>query len=86
MFGYVYNVNYDDLLEPLENYENFQQFFTRKIKSREFDKNINNLIVPADSKVLSFCEVKDDSPILVKNIHYKLGYFLTGQETFEMSP
>ncbi|CAD8078031.1 unnamed protein product [Paramecium primaurelia] len=86
LFGYVYDVNYDDMLESLENYENFQQFFTRKIKSREFDKSVNKLIVPADSKVLSFCEVKDDSPILVKNVHYKLGYFLTGQETFEMTP
>lgn len=23
LFGYVYDVNYDDMLEPLENYENF---------------------------------------------------------------
>lgn len=75
----MYDVNYSDIIDPLDSFENFQQFFTRKVKPREFPKESNKLIVPADSKVLSFCEIKDDSPILVKEVKYKLGYFLTGQ-------
>jgi phosphatidylserine decarboxylase len=32
-YGYIYGVNYDDILEPdISNFRNFNQFFTRELK------------------------------------------------------
>lgn len=58
LYSKVYEVNKEDMIEPdLEKYENFLEFFTRKVKPREFDKNENTLVSPADSRVLSFTEI-----------------------------
>lgn len=69
---------------PLEEYNNFQEFFTRRVKEREIPEDKNLLIAPADSKILQIAEVKGDENILVKNINYSLGEFLTGINGYKM--
>lgn len=72
------------MVKPLEAYENFQEFFTREIKPRDYPKDENLLIAPADSKILQIAEVKGDENILVKEINYSLGEFLTGISGYKM--
>lgn len=66
------------MVEDMEYYTTFNEFFTRKVKPRVIDQNEDLIVSPADSKVLTISEVKGDSNILVKGINYKMGEFLTG--------
>lgn len=51
------------------------------MKPREFSQDENDLISPADSKILSFCEIKSNDTLLVKSVKYQLGEFLTGNKS-----
>lgn len=83
LYGKVYEVDFEDMREPdLSKYATFQEFFTRLTKPRTFAPEDNLLIAPADSRVLSFSEIKGDETLLVKNMRYRLGHFLTGQPSF----
>lgn len=65
---------------PIDDYESFVDFFTRKVKPRKIDMKVNELVAPADSRVLSMCEVTGDDVLLVKKMQYSLGEFLTGKK------
>jgi phosphatidylserine decarboxylase len=41
-------------------------------------------VAPSDSKILNISEVKGDMNILVKNVKYKLGEFLTGVDLYRL--
>jgi hypothetical protein len=59
-YSSVYEVPREDMIEPnLENYKNFQEFFTRQTKPRQFSVEHSHLISPADSRVLSFTEITE---------------------------
>ena len=63
-----YSIDTKDLTKELDDYKNFQEFFTREVKNREID---NSLIVsPVDCSVVDFGEIKEE--IKVKNISYYL--------------
>lgn len=66
-----HNINMDDYEK--EKYNNFNDFFIRKIKKekRIVDKNINNLIAPCDSKV-TYYKVTNDLTFDIKNSKYSL--------------
>ena len=66
-----HNINIDDYEK--EKYNNFNDFFIRKIKKekRLVDKNINNLIAPCDSKVTDY-KVTNDLTFDIKNSKYSL--------------
>ena len=53
----VYAVDQQEMVQPLESYDSFLSFFTRKVKPRDIDQRPNVLVSPADSRVLSFGEV-----------------------------
>ena len=52
LYSRKYHVKLDELLEPLESFESFSAFFTRKVKPRQIDQDENLVVCPADSKVL----------------------------------
>lgn len=85
MYSRVYNVNQEEMVEPLENYNSFIEFFTRKVKPRVIDASPNILVSPADSQVLTFGEVQGNDILLIKGINYGLGEFLTGRRYQEFS-
>merc|ERR1719265_1334768 len=78
LFGWKYNVNFEELTQSLDQFATLNEFFTREILPRNIVKNENHLLSPADSKVLSFGEVKSDDVFLVKGKTYSLSELLTG--------
>ena len=66
-----HNINMDDYEK--EKYNNFNDFFIRRIKNekRLVDKNINNLIAPCDSKVTHY-KITNDLTFNIKNSKYSL--------------
>jgi phosphatidylserine decarboxylase len=69
---------------PLENYQNFNQFFTRKLKpdSRKIDLDKNILISPADSKLMVY-KIKNSLVVPVKGLKYTIGDLLKNQKLAE---
>lgn len=67
-------------MDPIESFPTFVDFFTRRVKPREFVSDEDQLISPADSRVLSFGEVHSDDVLLVKDVRYHLGEFLNGSK------
>jgi len=68
------------MVQPMEYYSTFNEFFTRRVKPRTIDTNANMIVSPADSKVLTIKEITGDSNLLIKGVNYKLGEFLTGRK------
>lgn len=79
-FASSYNVNLGEIVDPVDSFPRFVDFFTRKIHPRPVDFSSNVLTSPADSKVLSFSEIKGNEVLLVKNINYDLIEFVTGRK------
>lgn len=52
IYSRYYKVKLDELVEPLDSFETFSAFFTRRVKPRKFDMNSKKIISPADSKIL----------------------------------
>ena len=65
------NINMDDFI--LEDYNNFNDFFTRTIKEekRPMSKNPKRFVSPADSKVLVY-DITDDLMLSIKGSIYSL--------------
>jgi len=81
-YSRVYSVNLEEIEHDLESFESFSKFFTRTIKPRPIDPQPFSLASPADSRVLTFSEVKGDEVLIVKGIEYRLGEFLTGINSY----
>lgn len=77
-FASTYGVNLEEIEDPLDSFPTFIDFFTRKIKPRDVEMEENTLVSPADSRVLSFCEVKGNDVLMIKDQNYKLGELLMG--------
>jgi len=83
-YSKVYNVKLDEIEDEIESFESFNKFFTRTIKPRPIDPQPFSLASPADSRVLTFSEVKGDDVLIVKGIEYRLGEFLTGINSYKI--
>jgi len=71
----------DDFVGKYEDYESVQAFFTRPTKPRKIEGNsTSSLVSPADSRVLSVAEVKEDSVFLVKGKTYSFTELLFGKK------
>jgi phosphatidylserine decarboxylase len=79
LYAKTYGVLLDDMVRPLEDYSSFVDFFTRQVKPRQLDPQPAVVVAPADSKVLTVCEVKGNDVLLIKGMTYGLGEFLTGR-------
>lgn len=73
------NINMDEFIE--EDYQNFNDFFTRTIKEekRPMTKNPKRFISPADSKVLAY-DITDDLMLTIKGSTYKLNELVNNEE------
>ena len=86
-YGSVYGVNYDDILvENLNSFRTFNQFFTRELKegARVVDEPADGstLCSPCDGKVLSCGEVDtlESTMDCIKGHTYRLDEFLFGYQ------
>ena len=87
-FGKLYGVKFEDLLiEDLNEFRTFNQFFTRELKANarpisqaEDDKTMCS---PCDGKILSFGTVNDLECTIdcIKGHEYRLDEFLFGFKT-----
>lgn len=78
LFGKMYNVNFDEAVDPdLKNYSNFSEFFRRPIKSsvRPVDTDAD-LVSPSDGKILHFGKIVNGTVEQVKGVTYSLQKFL----------
>lgn len=73
------NINMDEYVK--EDYDSFDAFFTRRIKSnvREMSDNDYKLISPCDSK-LSVYRINDDTILNIKNSSYTISELLCDNE------
>merc|ERR1712070_436350 len=86
-FSSFWGVDTEDFLGKFEDYESIQEFFTRPVKPRTWDLSERKLVSPADSKILSVAEVKEDSVFLVKGRTYSFSELVTGiQQQSAKSP
>lgn len=80
LYGRTYNVDREEIVKPLKDFNNFIEFFTREVKPRTVDRSTRVVVAPADSKVLTVSEVTGNDVLLVKDMRYTLGEFLTGDK------
>ncbi|VWL85398.1 phosphatidylserine decarboxylase [Oceanivirga miroungae] len=76
------NINLEDNLLSLEEYNSFNEFFYRKLKAnvRVVDYDKYSLVSPADSKVLAFENVGENDNFLVKGINFDLEKLLDNKD------
>ena len=67
-FSDKFNINLDDFLKNLDDYQNFNDFFTRQFKpeKRIFDENPNKISFSADGRHLGFEHVNATSDFFIK--------------------
>ena len=83
-YAQVYNVKLEEIEQPLDEFENFLAFFTRKIKPLKIDVTPQSITSPADSKVLCFSEVSGNECLIVKGINYKIGELISGENVYQI--
>lgn len=74
-----YNINMSEALrENPSEYNSFNDFFTRKLKSssRPIDSSMNNLISPSDGKILAYENINQNSIFQVKGSTFSLNDLL----------
>lgn len=73
------NINMEDFIE--EDYQNFNDFFTRTIKEekRPMSHNPKRFISPADSKVLAY-DITEDLMLTIKDSTYSLNELVNNEE------
>jgi len=82
--GFVkqFNINLQEAQK--QNFENFNDFFTRKLKpeARKIDTNKNVIISPADGKVLAYSNISKQD-FIVKSYKFNLETFLNDKKLAE---
>lgn len=77
--SFINKNNIDVSLYENKTYNSFNDFFTRKIKVLNFEKDINTFISPCDSK-LTVYDITDDSIFKIKDSYYSVNDLLGGNE------
>ncbi len=79
IYALAYNVNLSEMLEPIDSYRTFDEFFTRRLKpeSRPIEAG---LVSPADGTITEFGEIAKGQLLQAKGISYSLGT-LVGDDT-----
>lgn len=69
-----FNINMDESLKSINEFNSFNDFFTRKIKSnyRPIDSDTNLLISPADGRLSAYTNIDIDNIVQVKGFSYSL--------------
>lgn len=66
-------------MDPIDSFETFSAFFTRRVKPREILNDPTKLLSPADSKILKISEIDLDKCSIIKGASYSLGELMTGE-------
>jgi phosphatidylserine decarboxylase len=80
LYAKKYQVKLDEIVEPLDSFETFSAFFTRKVKPRPIPTDPAAIICPADSKVLKISEITEDKCSIIKGASYSLGELIEGKK------
>lgn len=75
-----FNINMDSYEIPKDGYKNFNDFFTRKLKTNKLNVNKNTLISPGDGKLLAYENIDLDNIIQVKNFKYSLRELIKNED------
>lgn len=75
-------LNMDESMKSKEEFETFNDFFTRKLKlsARPFNPDENVFISPCDSRLLAFEDIDPQKIIQVKGLTYSLDELLGSQK------
>lgn len=67
-FAHKYEIDMEEALDPIESYETFNRFFTRRLKpqARPIDPAPNSVVSPVDGAVTTFGEIENGSIIQAK--------------------
>lgn len=72
----IFNIDTNEFVKKVENFDSFNDFFCRKIKKRTFEKQENILIMPADGRYLVFPDLSKCEGIVVKGAKFAMEDFL----------
>jgi phosphatidylserine decarboxylase len=82
--GFVrdFNIDLSSSVKQLDDFETFNDFFTRKLKpdARPIDNDPKTFIAPADSRLLVFQNIDIDSIIQVKGMTYSMSELLEDED------
>ena len=79
---FIKKYNIDTNEYEKKEYSSFNEFFTRKRKAIYYDKEKNNFIAPADSKLMVY-KIKDDMTIKIKQSIYTIEELIEDQMNLE---
>ena len=75
-----HGLNMDEVLEPLENFKSFNEFFYRKLKPDarpcECVDNKRVIVSPSDCRMMAFQTVDDATRLWIKGTEFSLGKLL----------
>jgi phosphatidylserine decarboxylase len=78
-----HNLNVDEILDPLDSFKTFNEFFYRKLKASarpiEEPSNEHRLVSCADCRMMAFESVEEATRIWIKGREFTVGRLL-GQE------
>jgi phosphatidylserine decarboxylase len=74
IFAQIFKIDSTQALKPINEYENIQEFFARKLKhnARSIDKNNNVLISPCDGYISQLGKINNQTLIQAKGKNYTL--------------
>ena len=76
------DIDMNDYARGIEEYQNFNDFFCRELKegARKIDFNPENLISPADGKILAFKDIKETDKFFIKGSEFTLEEFFKSKD------
>jgi len=77
--SFISKNNIDISLYEEKEYKSFNDFFTRKIKKLNVDKDVNSFVSPCDSK-LTVYDIDDESVFIIKGSYYSVSDLLDGND------
>jgi len=84
-FASFYNAKTEDMVDSIDSFNCFQDFFTRKVKPRNIEYDQKTLLSPADSELISLSKIEGNQVMLVKGNNYLLSEMLEGPKKLELS-
>ena len=80
-----YNINVDEIRDPIDSFATFNDFFIRELVdgARPIDPHPSHLISPADGRILHY-PICSDQVIPVKGTHFDLASLLQNNELTEL--
>ncbi len=78
-----YGLNPEEFLEPVENYQNFNEFFYRKLKPEARPIADSAIVFPADGRHLGFENAEDVSGVFVKGQQWDLEKLIADDDLYQ---